>query len=246
MKNMNLVGAIVAVAGLAVASANAGIAGWDIAVSGGTTNWAASLDPGSYTIIQNGNIYRVVGGVTTSSWSMSFELQFDPDPFVSSSFTIQNLGGVSTPFTVTVTAPSIALASPTSMTGSVSGTVGDGNGAIDQFGNGATVQSQGNGRPYYEALVDGLGVRTLLDAPRIDIAPLGLTRNINRPDPVQEPSDFLNEAGPAVASSIGIRNAFMLSGGDNASFTSTFLIVPSPAGVGLLGLAGLAAARRRR
>jgi hypothetical protein len=125
------------------------------------------------------------------------------------------------------------------MSGSISGTVGDGDGLLDPNGNGATVSTQANGRPYYEALVDGAGVRQLYAAPQVHAAPLNLTSDIDT-------QNFLNEVGPAANATIGIRNAFMLTSGDNASFTSTFLIVPAPAGVAMLGVFGMAIGRRRR
>lgn len=233
-------------------TAMAGIAGWDLQIQLGSNQpWSSAANPGSSTVtetVRDGKvIYRVTGAWSTANWACNWDFQFDPDPFISSSFTLQNLTGALNPFTVTVMAPAFpALSAPTTMSGSVSGTIGDGDGIVDQFGNGATVLTQVNGRPYYEAMVDGAGVRSLLTAPRSDGTPVGLTRNINLPDPVQEQSDFIGEVGPAVNTTIGIRNAFMLTPGDNASFTSTFLIVPAPGAFGVLGLAGLVAGRRRR
>ncbi len=242
---------IVAVCGLcaAVSSAGASIAlpeGFDLLLDGGDgrSTWSAFANPGSYqTSIrqENGhNIYRIWGQVAHEGFDVGFDVEFDPDPFVSSSFTVINNSGVVSPFTVTVTVPvAPALLAPTTITGSISGTVGDGDGFLDPFGNGATVMTQANGRPYYEALVDGAGVRQLYPAFQQDIAPLALTSDIDT-------QNFIGEVGPAVTSTIGIRNAFMLTPGDNASFTSTFVVVPAPAGIAAAGLIGLAGLRRRR
>jgi len=248
MKHVKSTCAVAFVSGLAISSgaASAGISGWDILIQMGDGNaWSVANNPQSYelttrTRIDNGHtVYRITGSWETSSWAGDWEIEFDPDPFVSSAFTIQNLTGNLAPFTVTVIAPSIALSAPTTMTGSISGTVGDGDGIADQFGNGATVMTQGNGRPYYEALVDGADIRSLYAAPQTNVAPLLGTADIDT-------QSYINEVGPAVISTIGIRNAFMLTPGDNASFTSTFFIIPTPGTLALVGLAGVAAIRRRR
>ena len=238
-----IVAGVLAIAG-AASAAQAGTTSWDIVINWGSgSSWSVAANPQTFTITQeegaNGAIaYRVVGSHTTPNWSASWDMFLDPDPFVSSNFSITNNSGVLQTFTVTTTTPTIGLAGPTTMTGSVSGFVGDGNGQMDQFGNGATVRTA-TGSPFYEALVDGADVRSLYSDPQVFAAPLGLTNGI----PAQ---NFIGEAGPALISSIGIRNVFQLTPGDNAGFTSTFLIVPAPAGLGLLGVFGLAATRRRR
>lgn len=236
--------AVVALAG----SAYAGIAppaGWDLQVQlDGGGMWAASNDPGSWTATQeqgpDGHIrWRVQGFATTSNFNFSFNTVLDPDPFISSSFTLQNMTGVTAGFVVTTMLPiAPPLSAPTTMTGSISGTVGDGDGLVDPNGNGATVTTLG-GQPYYEALVDGGGVRQLYTSPQTHIAPLGLTGSIAT-------MNFINEVGPAVLATIGIRNAFTLTSSDNASFTSTFLIVPAPSALAVVGLAGVVVGRRRR
>lgn len=239
-----IVASVLAIAGAASAAYAGEAPSWDIVINWGSTgSWSVAANPGSYTITEepgaNGAIaYRVVGSHATSNWSAQWDMFLDPDPFVSSNFSIVNNSGVLQTFTVTTITPTIALSGPTTMTGSVSGFVGDSNFTPDQFGNGATVQTQG-GLPYYEALVDGVDTRSLYSSPQVNSAPFNLTNGI----PAQ---NFINEAGPALISSIGIRNHFQLTPGDNAGFTSTFLIVPAPASLGLLGVFGLAATRRRR
>lgn len=253
---MNHVKAIVAVCGVsAVASfASASVtlpAGWDLTMSFGDARgtsggeWSAVQDPTAWTATSrpgpNGSpIYRIIGEAYYGGVELEFDVEFDQDPFVSSAFTVINNTGLLSSFTVMVTVPIFPpLFAPTTMTGSTSGTVGDGDGLVDQFGNGATVMTQANGRPYYEALVDGFGVRQLYPAFQQHAAPLNLTSDINT-------QNFINEVGPAVLNTIGLRNAFMLTPGDNASFTSTFIIVPAPAGIAAAGLLGLVGLRRRR
>ncbi len=235
---------VLAAAG-AVSMAEAVTFPWNVAIQWGTSTWNAG-DPANLqfsTIEQvpgeNGGVaLRIVGSKTISSWVANWDLLLDQDPFVSSSFGITNNTGVLQTFTISITTASMALGAPTVMSGTISGFVGDGNGLLDQFGNGGTVRTQGVS-PFYEALVDGVGVRSLYTAPTTASAPLFGTNPIAN-------QNFGGEAGPAIASSIGIRNIFEVTPGDNAGFTSTFLIVPSPAGLGLFGALGLVALRRRR
>lgn len=249
---MRSITAFVGLAGLSLAStAMAGTTqfdGWNfsIAMGQGDAVWSALDHPETWNIRQIGGgtgdapaMYRVTGNaVIANNFSVSWELDLDPDPFVSAFFTVQNLTGNLQPFTITTSLPTISLGAPTTMFGSTTGTVGDGDFVQDQFGNGATVRTLA-GSPYYEALVDGIGVRQLYPDFQQNAAPLGIVNSIPA-------VNFSGIAGPALISSIGIRNRFELTPGDNASFTSTFNIIPTPGAVGLLGVAGLAMGRRRR
>ena len=249
---MRSITAFVGLASLSIAStAFAGATqfdGWNFSVSmgNGDTVWNAAENPSSWSIEQIGGgtgdtpaMYRVTGAATiANNFSIAWTLDLDPDPFVSAFFTVQNLTGNLQPFTITTSLPTIGLGGPTTMFGSTTGTVGDGDFVQDQFGNGATVRTL-IGAPYYEALVDGVGVRSLYPDFQQNSAPLGIVNAIPA-------INFTGEAGPALISNIGIRNRFELTPGDNASFTSTFNIIPTPGAVGLLGVAGLAATRRRR
>lgn len=242
-RTTSIVAGIAAIA-LAAGTAHAGTSTWDIVINWGESgSWSVADNPQTFTITEvegaNGaTAFRVIGSHTTSNWSATWDMFLDPDPFVSSNFSITNNSGILQTFTVTTTTPTIPLAGPTTITGSISGFVGDGNGMVDQFGNGGTVRTQG-GLPFYEALVDGNDTRSLYSSPQTHTAPLGLTMGI----PAQ---NFVGEVGPPLIGSIGIRNHFELTPGDNAGFTSTFLIVPAPASLGLFGVLGLAAIRRRR
>lgn len=236
---------ILAVAG-SVSAASAGTFAWNVAIQLGDGNaWNAGAPENlQFSSVEqvpgaNGGIaFRIVGSRAGTNWSANWDLLLDQDPFVSSNFSITNNTGILQTFTIAITTASVPLTAPTVMSGSISGFVGDGNGLADQFGNGATVRTQG-GFPFYEALVDGVGVRSLYTDPTSASAVLFNT------SPIAE-QNFAGEAGPAIAASIGIRNHFELTPGDNAGFTSTFLIVPSPAGLGLFGAIGLVALRRRR
>lgn len=237
------------VIGAAGSAAGAGISlpqGWDLVLDAGgaRSTWSAATNPGAYQTsvrYENGHsIYRIWGETSYEGFDVAFDVEFDPDPFVSSSFTVINNTGMFSPFTVTVTIPIFPpINVPTTITGSISGTVGDGDGLLDQFGNGATVMTQANGRPYYEALIDGADVRSLYTAFQQNFAGQALTNDIDT-------QSFIGEVGPVALSTIGIRNAFMLTPGDNASFTSTFVVIPTPASAGMAGLLAVAGLVRRR
>jgi hypothetical protein len=116
----------------------------------------------------------------------------------------------------------------------------------DNTGDGATV-SAATGSALYTALIDGASVQALYAAPQSFSSGAFLSGNIpNTAFGTPIPS----QAGPPVASSIGIRLDFLLTPGDSASFTSNFVVVvPEPGtallfGAGLVGL-GLLGSRRR-
>lgn len=219
---------------------------FDIEVNWSGQTWLASNNPESFTVTEvidpqtEKMTYQITGQWTGADWMASWAITFDPDPFISSALVqLANVGSDFEEFEITVTAPiAPALTGPTTMTGSVSGFVGDGDGALNSIGQGATVRTFG-GKPFYEALVDGVGVRQLYADPQEISAMQGLTADIDM-------ANFIDEVGPGVNSTIGITNAFALSQGDNAGFTSTFFIIPTPGAATLLLLAGLATIGRRR
>jgi uncharacterized protein (TIGR03382 family) len=240
-------------AGLALSgSAMAGMTEWDITLQAGSNNpWSVNLWGQSTVTVEtqaDGTVVtRIVGSHSNNDRDFSWDVMIEDNAtrvgslFVSSNFSVSNNTGVLTPYTINVFLPG-ALAGPTSMSGSISGSVGDGDGALDQFGAGATVQTQGfpiGANPYYQAIIDGAPVASLYNAPSINQAPLGFTSAI----PTQT---FAGSPGPAVAAFIGISNRFELTSADNAQFTSTFFVVPTPGAIALFGLAGLAGVRRRR
>lgn len=239
------VGLILALTGAAVAGQAPDLSQFDLRVDFDGGTWLASSQPQSFTISERQNeqgktIFMVEGAWSANSFDVEWSIEFDPDPFISNAFVqLANPMPSTQDFQITVIAPlAPPLAGPTVMTGSVSGFVGDGNGALDIFGNGATVETFG-GLPYYEALVDGATVATLYDDPQTHTAGLNLTSDIDM-------MSFVGVPGPAANFTFGIRNNFRLTAGDNAGFTSTFLIVPAPGATGLLVLAGAMAMRRRR
>ena len=248
------------VAGFAVAaSASAGVfTGWDVTIQlGDNTPWSV-VNQGVYQMTQTANpdgstTYVVTGSDSNANRTFGWDVEIIEVPavagrggsgalFVSSSFSITNNTGVIQPFNVQVNVPG-SLSGPNVMRGSVSGSVGDGDGALDIFGAGGTVQTQmypnPGARPYYAAIIDGVDVRDLYAAPSRNQAPQFGTADIDT-------QSFMNEPAPAVAGFVGIRNSFMLTSRDNAQFTSTFVVVPTPGALAIAGIAGLVGLRRRR
>jgi hypothetical protein len=155
-----------------------------------------------------------------------------PVAFLSSAFTVTNTSMMTDTFVVTATTP-VSAAGPLTASGSVSGSVGDSSG-----GDGATVSSL-PGSSLYEAFIDSSSIATLLDDPFSQSAPAFATSPFG-------PGNFSGLATGGVSTDIAITNVFELTQGDNASFTSTLVLVPTPGALGLLGVAGLAMTRRRR
>ena len=243
MRRFSTVVAVPCVVAMAASFANAGaINSWDLTISWNGGTWRASENQGSFEVSQNASGQTVVMGMWNgAAWSCDWDLVLGgsntrggADPFISSSFNMTNNSGVLQNFQVLVTLNTSSLASPTSIFGSVSGSVGDGNPP-----SGATVATWA-GDSFYAALMDGAVVRTLHDSPTSISAPPAGTANIPT-------LNYGPEGGPGLLGEIGIRNRFTLTPFDNAQMTSTFFVIPAPGAAGLLvlGLAGTAARRRR-
>lgn len=222
-------------------SAQAGVLeGWNLIISFNGGSWSAANNPSTWEAFEvqdpeTGKVFtRVVGQFSNANWGCDWTLDLDPDPFVAANVNMTNNTGAPANFVVTTVIPAIpTLPGPTVMNGSVSGSVIDFNGI-----GGATISTIAN-TPWYEALVDGSVARTMYDDPSSVSAALQSTQAISK-------MNFAGEAYGAVNATIGIRNSFTLTAGDAANLVSTFNIVPTPAGFGVLALAGLTAARRRR
>jgi len=251
MKNI-----VVSVAALLVTAAGASASiGWDITIQTGESgqDWSVAT-LGQSTIVEgvdaNGTpTIRVTGSHLGTSrffaWDMTIasveSARGGPSfLFVNSNFTVENLTGGTVPFTINVTVPG-SLSGPLAIAGSSSGSVGSGLQSIPGGGtpaDGASLTANG-ALPLYRALIDGVGVRDLASG-TVNAAPF-FTNPIG---PLSY--GFEGTATPSVASSIGIRNTFRLTAGDNAQLTSTFVVVPTPAGIAAFGVMGLAGLRRRR
>lgn len=205
-------------------------------VDGPSWNWQSEQTRGTWSA-GTGNQWHHTGDLNNSSFGVHWDLDLDPDPFVSNNFSLTNNTNAVQTYVITVTLPvAPPVPAPTSTFGSVSMTVLDSNGI-----NGATLSTAGPGSSIYTALIDGVSYRTLADDPFSVFAPVGT----NAAGPVN-----FSFAGsqPGVTTSIAITNTFTLTPGDGVGIVSFFRIdpVPAPGAVGLIAFAGMAAARRRR
>lgn len=136
-------------------------------------------------------------------------------------------------FSFTVTLPVGVVYPSTIIGGSVAG-------GITADGNGGTLSGVGGG-DIWTALIDGAPVATLLGG---SVSVGAFESGSLGPAAFGQP--IPNQPGPALNGSIAINLTFELTPGDSASFTSVFVVVPGPAGLALLGVAGCIAGRRRR
>ena len=251
---MNIVQMTVFCGAAAIASsASAGLVGvpegLNLQVNWGGNTWNVADNPEAITDVvtdQDGDMTVVGQWMVAGEFQAEWTIEISNEPgtrggqrganfaFISNSFSVTNLTGVDQDFMIMVSQAEAPIGPPTSITGSNSGDVSDGDGV-----GGATLSSI-PGMPFYEALMDGVGVRTLFDAPQSIVAPQFLTNSYG-------PSSFVNEANAnGVTASVGIINRFRLSSGDDAGMVSTFAVVPTPGTISLLAVAGIAGVRRRR
>ena len=223
-------------AGAAMAQPNFG---FTVQTVGGNT-WNAANDPNSWSATPNGNGWDVVGQKTTGTWQGNWNMFLDADPVVSNGFTLKNNTAVDQTYVVIVTLPiAPPVPAPTQLFGSVGLTLSDLDGVPAPTY--ATVSSA-LGDSIYTPIIDGVDYvpgKLLLDP---------FSFSVNAPFQVLSlpgPNNFNNPAGPNALVSIGIRNVFKLSAGDQVSIQSTFVVTPEPASMLLLALGGVLALRRR-
>jgi hypothetical protein len=188
-----------------------------------------------------GTTFDYDGVQNTANWSLSWDLNLDPDPFLNGAFAVTNNTGSTQAYILTVILP-IAPAIPggTLVGGSIGGSVTDAN-----FNGVATLTA---GTALFDGIIDGTTVLSITPAGGPWSAPFaGGTTSI--------PATNVGLPGPtipaiAAANNIAIRLQFSLTAGDTASFTSFFVVepIPEPATALLfaLGLGGLTFAGRRR
>jgi hypothetical protein len=175
---------------------------------------------------------------------VNWNLTANPDPFVTGTIALTNVSGVTNDYLVAVFLPIFPAIGPTSLTGgSVSGSYTSDSTA----GSLSTVP----GSAWYTPLIDGLPYLAGQLYPHLSSVSAGAFGSAPVPA-ASFGNPIPSQLGPAVTTSIGIQLHFRLTPGDQASFTSVFVVEPVPepstvvlAGMGLVGVA-LVAIRRRR
>jgi hypothetical protein len=191
---------------------NSGESGEFIENPDGTQNWSGEfLDP--------------------NGWEFSWDLLMDPDPFISGVVAVVNNTGIDASFTFQVSMPvSVSLPAGSPMSGSSSITINDAN------GNGSATLSAPAGGSIYEAGIESTVEATLFDDPY----------SLSPPFPPSTTSDNASFTGTtSTALNVGdemfLTHSFVLSAGDSATGNSNFSVIPEPASLVLVVVAGLAA-----
>jgi hypothetical protein len=220
-------------AGTAARVSASGIDDFQIVISCDREVWSSANHPGSITTTSNGDgTYSVrFYGRVPGEWTARFVLTVDPDPFVYGLFAVMNDTSTTKNFQAMVVEPAAYLAGPTTMSGSISGTV------LDRNGDGATLATLA-GAPMYTAMIDGVSQQTLVPDYSSCVAGAYMTNAFG-------PASFNGLTGPAVNQDLAILHQFSLSAGDGATISSSFYVVPEPA-TALLSLLAFGAVIHRR
>lgn len=212
--------------------------GFKIQIAYATGNWSSINDPTSITSVVADPVkqgqYVIEGAKVNSAFDISWELEVNTDPFITSSFNVTNVTAIPQTFVITTTLPIIPQGPVTSAIGSISGSL------LDSDFSGFSSVSTVPGISLYEALIDGATVETMYDDP-YTLATGDPTINL--------PTDtFGPQVEPAALATIGIRNTFTLSPGDTFQAVSFFFVnaIPAPGSLAIFAGAGVVAARRRR
>ncbi len=248
MKNRNAVKAcaIALVAGLGVSVAHADLSTdvftLNATVDGQSGSFVALIDDGYFD--DQGNFYWTLeaavdiysdNGLMLATLSNA-SLIVIADPIISMNFNVQ-ASNQNTIFSVT----SGLLSFP-----EISSPIGRASAGVtvtDLNGDGATLSPDGGymyASQYNGDYPNGTPFADLLSSP----VTAGAFQSGSGSDEYPGGGNFANIGEPIVSMSAAW--TFTLSAFDVASGTSTFVVVPTPAGFGLLGMAGLVVLRRRR
>lgn len=184
----------------------------------------------------SGGANATAGDLRLDSWN----LFLDEDPVISGTVAVTNIGATDQHFTMIFTLPiTPAIPGGTLIGGSIQG------GGTDLTGDGVTI-STASGSSIFSALIDGNTVQTLYDD-ALSFSNSSAFGSVNIAS-LDFGSPIPSQAGPAALTNIGIEIDFILSAGDSATFTSVFVVLPTPVpvpaamwlfGSALIGLAGI-------
>ncbi|MBX3357012.1 MAG: PEP-CTERM sorting domain-containing protein [Phycisphaeraceae bacterium] len=195
-----------------------------------------------FTVSVTNRMFRDAGGAVDTRFGRlnSLDAEIHEDPSVAANFNVQ--GGV---FNTIYSVESVLLSFPAiaSAQGFASAQIG----VTDQDGDGATIAPT-NGGHLYRAYYNSLPGTHPYDGTLFSGSPLLPGSVVAGPN---GSNILFGDSGSFIAIGVPVSDIsalfeFSVSAFDLAAGTSTFTVVPAPGAVGLLGLAGLAMARRRR
>jgi hypothetical protein len=182
----------------------------------------------------------ITGWAESTAWRFDFEVLVGEEASIFEAVEFQSLVTTPQDFDIAFSKPILdPLFGPTSMLGSVSGSIGDAETPLVPAGDGAVLSETEASDPFYAAQIDSVTVRTLLNAPYEVVAEPFLTNPFDG-------GDFTDEPAGDLTSEIRIQHYWRLTPGDRLTFTTSFRVVPEPTTLLLLGAAPLVFVRRKR
>ena len=216
-----------------------------IGVAGSVYEYNAATMGSSWA---NGNsTFSYQGSVSSPfdspGFGLSWGLLVNPDPFIVGNLVVTNTSNATQTFFLDVSLPVNQALASTVIGGSITGTV------TDLTGDGATVAAISANDAIYRAFTD-----VAPDFSGGNLAGSLLTGSSASSGAFQSatigPAEF---GGPipaqpygAVNTNIAIRLQFTLTAGDSASFTSLFVVVPTPGALAIAAFGLVGGSRRRR
>jgi hypothetical protein len=186
-----------------------------------------------------GGLTNYQGDLFDTSFALGWDLNTNGGALqniLSGNAVFTNVDSVAHTYSLTILWKVNGIAGPTKIGGSVGG-------GLTTDTDGGSLSSVG-ATPVWEALIDGNTVASLLDSP-FSVGKVGAGGVAIPGEAFGMP--IPSAPGPAVNGVLGIRLTFSLTAGEQAGFSSVFVVcVPAPAGLALLGFAGVVGGRRRR